>query len=148
MRLNCLHGFFIIDELAVGQASDFMSRTGLKLAPWRGAYTFEALKAAPSYSLAGKDLLGFKAIETFEGEPWEVFEANGVVYDFAKGQLVPILSVSTKAKVSPAGNRFHSEGLIQPGSIIQSGQRVKSYETWYLRNRSILSWLYSGVSYV
>jgi len=146
MRLNCLHGFFIFQETKVGQVSDFMSLTGLSLVPWRDAYTFEALVDAPNFSLAGKTMLEHPATKTFAGEPWEVFEANEVVYNFDTGLVVPIASITQRVVIQLAGNRFISNGLILPGSLTDDGDRVKDYSAWF--SRDTLRWLYSGVSYV
>lgn len=146
MKVKCLHGFFIFEETKVGQVSDFMSLTGLKLVPWRDNFTFEKIELAPEYSIQGKAFLGFTALKTYEGEPWEVFEQNGVVYNFNTGLVVPIASVVQTIKVSMAGNRFVSPGLIIPGSLTSEGKKVKSYSGWF--SRDTLRWLYSEVSYV
>ena len=147
MRVKCRHGFFIFEETRVGQVSDFMSLTGLKLVPWRDEYTFETLADAPEYSLTGKDLLGIPAVATFEGQPWEVFEANGFVYDFVQDLVVPIASIIQTTRVQRAGNRFISPGLILPGSLTDEG-RVKDYAAWFSRDRSPLSWIFTEVGYV
>lgn len=146
MRAKCLHGFFIFEETKVGQVSDFMSMTGLTLVPWRGAYTFEDLVDAPDFSLAGKNYLGVPAIETFEGEPWEILEANQLVYNFNTGSLVAIDSILQQVEITPAGNRLLSNGLILPGSLTAEGDRVRDYSAWF--SRDTLRWLYSGVTYV
>ena len=146
MRIQCKHGFFIFRESKVGEISDFMSLTGLSLAPREDYYTFETLQNAPDYSLIGKPLVGGAvAIKTFQGAPWEVFEANGLVYDFTLDLVVPIATIIAKTKVKLAGNYFVSPGLILPGSLTDEG-RVKDYAAWYLNTRA--SWLYSGVEYV
>ena len=146
MRIKCLHGYFIFEETKVGQISDFMSRFGFELVPVKSYYTFADLQDAPRYSLAGGTLLDAPAITTFEGEPWEVFEANSVVYDFANGLVLPISSILQATKVSLAGNRFVSPGLILPGSTTAGGKRVKDYSAWY--SRDTLRFLYSEVTYV
>lgn len=146
MKARCLHGFYIFEETKVGQFSDFMSYFGLNLVPKDDYFTFEFLAQAPKYSIKGKPFLGFTAIKTFQGHPWEVFEANGVIYDFDQGTLKPINSVTQKTTVRLAGNRFVSTGLILPGSITDDGQRVKDYAAHFSQDR--LKWLYSEVSYV
>lgn len=145
MRLNCLHGYFIFQETKVGQVSDFMSLTGMELIPKDGAYTFAFLEDAPLYSIAGKDLLGLPAVETYEGTQWAVFEANGFVYDLGLGIMRPIDAITQTTKVELAGNRFISPGLIQPGSLTDQG-RVKNYSAWFSRDTQ--RWLYSEVTYV
>ena len=123
-----------------------MSRTGLSLVPWRGAYTFEDLEEAPDFSLAGLTLLDIPATKTFEGEPWEVFEANGFVYDFSTGLIVPIATVTQSTTIQLAGNRYVANGLILPGSLTDDGDRVKDYSAWF--SRDTLRWLYSEVAFV
>lgn len=146
MKLRCMHGFFIFEEVKVGEVSAFASYTGLLLAPKGPYFTFEALANAPDYSIKGKALLGFTATKTFAGNPWEVFEANGVIYDFTSGTLKPIGSITQKTKINLAGNRFTSPGLILPGSVTDDGKRVKDYAAHFSKER--LTWLYSEVSYV
>lgn len=147
MKISCRHGYFIFEETKVGQISDFISWSGLTIVPLpNGTYTFKALENAPRYSLEGKALLDFIALKTFEGEPWEVFEANGVVYDFGKGVVAPILSVTTVTTIRTAGNRFVSPGLILPGSLTAEGLRVKDYAAFFSRDR--LTFLYTDVTYV
>lgn len=143
MKLKCQHGFFYFEETRIGEASDFISTSGLDLVPWRAGYTFELLGDVPAYTLAGKAFLGLPATKSYEGEPGVLFEQNGVVYDFTKGILVPIASVTQRTTVELAGNRFISPGLILPGSITDGG-RVKDYAAWFTRDR----WLYSEVTYV
>lgn len=146
MKVDCLHGFFIFRETKIGQVSDFMSLTGLNLVKWRDAYTFEGLLDSPGFSISGKPILGTPATATFEGEPWEVFEENGIVYDFGKGIVLPIATVLQNVKINLAGNRFISNGLILPGSLTADGKRVKDYSAWF--SRDTLRFLYSAVDYV
>lgn len=146
MLIKCLHGYFLFQETKVGQISDFMSRFGFDLVPVGPYYTFAALEEAPEFSLAGGDLLNAVATETFEGQPWEVFEENGVVYNFNTGLVVPIISITNTVRIALAGNRFVSSGLILPGSVTEDGQRVKDYSAWY--SRDTLGFLYSEVNYV
>lgn len=146
MRLKCEHGFFTFFDFKVGQISDYMSMTGLKIVPYGEHYTFEALQSAPGYSIKGSPLLGLAATKTFAGRPAEVFEANGFVYNISSGLMVPISSVTTKTQIKLAGNRFTSPGLIQPGSLNDDGDRVKSFAGFFSRDRN--SWLYSEVDYV
>lgn len=146
MKIRCIHGYFIFEETKVGQLSDFMSRFGFELVSVGPYYTFSDIALAPRHSLAGLDLLGVPAIATFEGEPWEVFEENSMVYDFSSGFVVPISTITQTTKIDQAGNRFVSPGLILPGSVTADGSRVKDYSAWY--SRDTLRFLYSEVSYV
>lgn len=146
MRLRCIHGYFIFEGVSLSQISEFMSYTGLSLILKDNFYTFESLEDAPTYSLAGKTLLDLPAIKTFEGRPWEVFEANKFVYDFNQDLVLPIDSVTQITAIEDAGDRFVSDGLILPGSLTTAGDRIKGYEGWWSRDR--LSWLYSEIDYV
>lgn len=146
MRVRCLHGYFIFDEMRQGQISDFMNLTGLSLVSKDNYYTFEGLEDAPEYSLLGKNYLNLPAVALYEGKPWEVFEANEFVFDFTTGLLVPIVSITRLIEIKQAGNLFVTNGLIQPGSLTKEGKRVKDYAAWFSRDR--LTWHYSEVTYV
>lgn len=146
MRVRCIHGYFIFDEMRQGQISDFMNLTGLSLVPKDNYYTFEGLEDAPEYSLLGKTYLNLPAVALYEGKPWEVFEANEFVFDFTTGLLVPIVSITRLVEIKQAGNLFVTNGLIQPGSLTVEGKRVKDYAAWFSRDR--LTWHYSEVAFV
>lgn len=145
MIAKCINGFFIIKETSVGQVSDFMTLTGLSIVPWREHFTFETLAMAPNYSLKGKDYLGLTPTVTIEGEPWDVFEANGFVFDFDNDELAMFSEIDQSTIMNLAGNRYVSPGLILPGSVLTSGAKVKSYTGYFSRNT--LRWLYSEVKY-
>lgn len=146
MRIKCLHGYFIFQETKVGQVSDFMSRFGFSLTPIGEYYTFEDLIDAPTHSLTGKTLFTLPATATIEGEPWDIFEANSIVYNFSTGLVAPIASITQLIKIEQAGNKFISQGLILPGSITEDGTRVRDYSAWY--SRDTLKFSYSEVVYV
>lgn len=146
MRIRCLHGFFYFDEVRVGQISDFISYTGLSIVPDGKHFTFEKLLNAPKYALAGKAYLGATITTTFEGEPWQIFEANNLIYDFSRDLVVPFLSITQITKISEAGNKLISEGLILPGSLTAEGLRVKDYSAWFSRDKNTFS--YSEVTLV
>lgn len=146
MKARCLHGFFLFEEIKAGEVSDWASYSGLSIVP-RGTYfTFEALLEAPRYSIQGAPLLNLTSTKTFEGEPWEVFEANGFVFDFSTGLLKPLLSVTQLVQIKTVGHKFISNGLILPGSVTDDGKRVKDYAAHY--SKETLRWLYSEVTYV
>lgn len=146
MKIKCLHGYFIFEETKVGQISDFMSRFGLSIVSVGDYYTFEDLEGAPTHSIAGKTLFTLPATETFEGKPWEVFEANSIVYNFSTGLVLPIASVVQTVKIEQAGNKFISPGLILPDSVTEDGSRVRDYSAWY--SRDTLRFVYSEIGYV
>lgn len=146
MKTRCLHGYFIFEETKSGQLSDFMSYSGLKLTPRGPYFTFDFLAFAPRYSIQGKPYLNLTATKTFEGEPWEVFAANGFAFDFTTDLLKPILTVTQLVSIKTVGHRFISNGLILPGSVTDDGKRVKDYAAHY--SKETLRWLYSEVTYV
>lgn len=146
MRIVCRHGYFTFQELRVGQISDFMSRYGLDLVSKGNEFTFADLESAPKYSLKNKQLMGNVALFNFEGEPWQVFEKNKLVYDFDSGLVVPISSITEVITIDEVGNKFISPGLIKPGSTTDGGQRVRDYSAWF--SRDTLTFLYSEVAYV
>ena len=146
MRIVCRHGYFTFHELRVGQISDFMSRYGLDLVSKGNEFTFADLESAPNYSLKNKQLMGNVALFNFEGEPWQVFEKNKLVYDFDSGLVVPISSITEVITIDEVGNKFISPGLIKPGSTTAGGQRVRDYSAWF--SRDTLTFLYSEVAYV
>lgn len=146
LKLKCLHGFFIFEDLKIGELSDYMALTGFNIVKKNDYYTFDQIKDAPDYSIIGSPLLGTVAKKTFEGYPWDVFEKNGIVYNFSTGLVQPILTVVSKTTINVGNGYFVASGLILPGAITSTGQRVKSYSAFYTRDRQ--SWLYSEVDYV
>lgn len=146
MRVRCLHGFYLFEEQKVGDISRFVSKTGISLVPKDEYFTFADLEAAPTHSISGDDLLGFVATETFEGKPWEVFEANSVVYDFTTGLVLPISTITQRVKIELSGFRYLSNGLLLAGSLNGSGSRIKSYSGFYYDDKD--RWMYSEIQYV
>ena len=145
MRIVCNHGFFIFEEDALGEVSDFIGLHDLDLSSYKNDFTFKPLKDAADFSIKGADYLNFKAVKTFQGEPWEVMRANGLVYDFQTGKLVDYKTINEVIQFEASSNSFVANGLVSPGSITQSGKRILGFSCWYSRNDS--SWLYSGVTY-
>lgn len=146
MKIKCLHGYFIFEEQRAGEVSDFISITGLEIEQKDQHFVFYDLVDAPDFSIQGKDYLDLPATTNYEGEPWEIFEANGFVYDYDKGLIVAIASVTNLVTLYAAGNFYVAEGLIKPGSLNQAGQKVKSYTAWF--STDTMKFKYSEVSYV
>lgn len=146
MKCRCVHGYFMFHETKSGEVSSFVSMFGLELVARADYYTFSDLAAAPDYSIKGKMFMGtLPSVKTFAGEPWDVFKANGFVYDFSLGIVRPIATTILKTTVKQAGKRFVSPGLIVPGSITEEG-RVQDFSAWFSFERG--TWLYSEVTYV
>lgn len=106
--------------------------TGVELVAKNDFFTFSFLEDAPNYSLKGSKYLDAAATETIAGLPSEVMRANGLVYNFQKGLVVPIASISQRVEIIEASSYFISPGLILPGSLTDRGKRVTDYAAWYL----------------
>jgi hypothetical protein len=145
MRVDCMHGYFKFTEESAGQISTFMSTFGVDLALAGDHFTFEDLVEAPDYSLPGGFFLGCPTIVAFEGEPWEVMRANGLVYDFSKGLVIPIVGVVQLIQLEASGNFFVTSGMIVPGSLTDEGKRVTDYSAFYLESR--MNFKYSEIDY-
>lgn len=146
MTINCQHGYFRFYEDVIGDAGHFNSFFGLDLVRDQDFFTFSRLESAPKYSLLGKTYLGAVTTQSFQGEPWEVMEANGLVYNFQTGLLVQILSITTQIELFQSQYCFISKGLILPGSLTKDGKRVKSYQGHYSFRTQRFK--YSEVTYV
>lgn len=131
MRITCLHGYFKFQDDRAGEVSKFASRYGLDLEPVDDYYTFAGLVGAPDFALAGKTYLDAVTTKTFAGKPWEVMRANGLVFNFALGTVVPIATITTISKIDQVGNYYFSPGLILPGSLTDEGSRVTDYAAWF-----------------
>ncbi len=146
MQVNCLHGYFIFQEQRAGEVSDFTSMFGLTLVRKDNYFTFDDISEAPDFSIAGKPYLDTLAIKTFAGKPWEIFEANELIYNYDTGLMVPIESITQLISLDVAGNFYISAGLILPGSVTDDGSRVKDYAAWFSVDN--LKFKYSEVSFV
>ncbi len=145
MTIDCLHGYFIFREDRSGEISEFMSLyDGLVLEKKDDYYTFSSLVAAPEYSVAGVTYLGAQTTETYEGKPWEIFEANGLIYNFELDQVQLINEVTQRVSIKTAKNYFITPGLILPGAVTEDGTRVTDYAARY----SFLKFRYSEVTFV
>lgn len=131
MRIDCLHGYFKFNEVRQGQISAFMSVYDLVLVKDRDFYTFETLKDAPLYAIKDKTYLGATVTQTYEGNPWEILEQNGLVFDFTSDSVVPKASITTRVIITQLDSSYLSEGLILPGSVTDDGKRVINYSAWF-----------------
>lgn len=145
MKLTCSHGYFRFDEMIAGEVSHFASLFGFAMARVSDYFTFSALAAAPTYSLPGKLYLNVPATKAFEGRPWEVMRANGLVYDFSRRLVVPIATVTASAQLELAGNFYITTGMILPGTIMDGGKRVKDYAAHFSFDR--MNFRYSEIGY-
>lgn len=129
MKINCAHGYFLFQESRAGDLSDFVSTFGLELKRIGPFFTFAPLVEAPDFSIKGAPYMGNVATATLEaeGDPAAIFRANGLVYNFALGAVVPIASITATVNILTAMNYFVSAGLILPGSPTDGGKRVTDY---------------------
>lgn len=143
MRVKCLHGYFLFEDDITGDTSDFVSLFNLPLARAGDHLTFKDLVDAPEYSIENSPYLSATATKTFAGKPWEIMRANELVYNFDKGLVVPIGSITDVVEIYSAGNYFFSPGLILPGSLTDEGSRVIDYVARF--SPETMRWKYSEV---
>jgi hypothetical protein len=147
VKLNCVHGFFYIEETSPGEIARFCTLfEGLEIVPYLDRFTFADLVDAPNYSIAGAPYLTLTATATIADEPGEVMRANGIIYDFSSGLFKPLSSVTMKASIDEGSNYYLSPGLILPGSLTDGGSRVTDYAAWYLFSESQFKYSSIGVT--
>lgn len=132
MRVLCRHGHFAFYPRNAGEVARFTQYFGIQLESVEDFYTFPLLVDAPKFSLVGLPYLAVPALETFEGEPWEVMRANGFVYDVKKETLVRKETVLIQ--IAPPLLSFYylaQTPLIQPGSRNSIGRQVLSFDGEY-----------------
>lgn len=135
MQIKCAHGFFIFKEDRAGEVADFMGLWSLDLVPYEDNFTFKELEDAPEYSIKGGAYLGAICTKTFAGKPWEVFEANGFIFDFGSGLIKQKSEITIPVELQVSGIYYVSNGLILPGSML-SGQKIISYTAHYSFDKS------------
>jgi hypothetical protein len=131
MIIRCIHGYFICYEQRTTEIAKFNTLFGSDLVPCQDYYTFQLLYEAKSYSLAGLPYLGTNATVNYEGSPWDVMAANGLIYNFESGHLVPILSITTKVDPKQARGYQFTTGLILPGSVDSQLNRISGYQAQF-----------------
>ena len=128
MRILCRHGHFAFYPKKASDIARFSNYFSVSLKREQDYYTFAGLYQAPKYSLLGKIYLNLPAIETYEGNPWEVMKENNFVYHLGLGVLVPKLSIVGMAELPLVGFHFLGGGaLVQPGVRSLTGQQILSY---------------------
>ena len=128
MRVLCRSGHFAFYPRNASDLAQFSNYFDVTLKRERDYYTFEGLYGAESYSLTLKPYLNLPALETFEGDPWDVMKENGFVYSLALGIIVPKLAIISIVEVPLVGFYFRAGGsLLQPGSRTLTGDLIMSY---------------------
>lgn len=140
MKITCIHGYFIFREDNLGEVARFNSASNMDLVRKDDYYTFSFLRDAPKYAIQGKPYLNSTIVKTYAGKPWHIFRENGLVYDFAAKAVVPYVTVLNKIEPTVISNGFSARGLIKPGSIRPSGQRVIGYTCHADLNRYFFSY--------
>lgn len=146
MKINCTHGYFKFEELKPGEAAFFSKYFGVDLQRHESGYfTFKELLEVPDHSIKGADFMGVEAIKNYAGQPWEVMEQNGLVFDFSQGLLVPVSEITARFSIGQGNYYFFSKGLIQPGSVRADGTRIVGYTAFFLKDS--IKFRYSAVTY-
>lgn len=132
MRMLCRSGHLAFYPRLPGEISHFISYYGTPLVAVSDYYTFPGIAAAKDYSLEGHPYLNLTASATFEGRPWEVFKANGFVYDLTSDSIRLSSAVQTTVKLPLVGNYYLSPyPVLPPGSLFTAGNRILSYDAEY-----------------
>lgn len=132
VKFNCVHGFFIIEESSPGDVARFMTLfSGIEIVSAGKYFTFSPLLEAFNYSIKGNPYCGVTATATFAGEPWEVMRANGFIYNFNTGKVVPIASVVDRLQINQGSKYYWTEGLPLPGSLNDTGLQLTDYAAWF-----------------
>jgi len=146
MKIKCINGFFIFEPQTLTQLSDFIYLTGFNIVRFKDYYTFKILSELPNFSIKDLSFSNLTAKTTSEGEPWDLLDRNGFVYDFTLNQLRLFDSVTQVVDLRQAQSYFLSNGLIQPGALTIGGSKIKSYECFF--SRTVNSFKYSEVVFV
>jgi len=131
MKIRCIHGYFIFEEEASGEVSDFMSFFGVELVALENFYTFATLAEAKDYAIIGGMYLGAPVTKTYEGKPWEIMRENNLTYHFNNDLVQPIETITDTTDIQQSGSYFVARGLIIPGALL-NGTRIKSYSGFYI----------------
>lgn len=130
MKVICDHGFFKLYPVAKDDLRRFERVQGLKLEPNGDHFTFPVLRELPRFSIKGVPFGGLPATETIEGrDAGDVMRANKLVYSIALKALVPYSVVLPQISLMlSADYAIVGRVLLQPGTILQNGKRILSYD--------------------
>ena len=130
MRVTCKNGFIMYRPDRASDLSRFSRMFSVSLQPEQDYFTYKTLLDMPRYSIQGSPYANLVATKTYEGRhAYEVFRENGWCYSIVTGLIVLEEAIFNKADLIPTLDFTISKNpLIQPGSIVKAGQRLKSYE--------------------
>lgn len=130
MRVTCKNGFIMYRPERASDLSRFSRLFSVGLKPDQDYFTYANLVNLPRHSILGGLYSNIIASKTYEGRhPSDVFRENGWVYSIATGLIVLEQVILNTIDVVPTLDFTISKNpLIQPGSVLSSGQRIKSYE--------------------
>jgi hypothetical protein len=139
MRVLCRHGHFSFYPRQTSDLAKFAQMFGLTLEREEDYFTFSTLKAAGKYSLAGKPYVNLPALETYEGNPWDVMRENNFVYHLGLDVLVPKQSIVSIGELISKGFFYVFSGpILQPGSRTITGDQIMSYSGEFYDDRFYL----------
>jgi hypothetical protein len=127
MIIKCNHGYYKFYEETPEEIAKFNTFYGQDLTAKDDYYTFAALKDLEKYSIKGALYGALTALESFEGEIWEVMRKNGFVYDFLN-KVLSFKSITGgyfKAR-QLYGFNVHT-GLLLPGSFSDDNIKITGY---------------------
>lgn len=128
MKVICQSGFLKFYPKNSSEVSDFNTYFSKSLIRNGDHWTFPALAALPDYSIKGRPFADLVAIETIEGEPWQVMQANGLVYDLTLDAIVPKQTIISEVQLPQTGSYYTADvPLVQPGAFVAFGVQVMSY---------------------
>lgn len=140
MRVLCRHGHFAFYPRNPSDIYRYADSFDVELVRESDYFTFSDLAGAKRYSLVGSPYLNLPALETFEGEPWDVMRENGFVFNVQTGLLVPKASIVGIADITQKGYFYVcNTPLLQPGARTILGRQILSYsgefneDKFYLR---------------
>lgn len=129
MRVVCRHGHYAFYPRDASDVQRFANFYNLDLVGERDYFTFRNLLRLPTYSLKGKAYGGVTALKTFSGMPWEVMQANDLVYDLGSGVIVKKESITQVINPMLTDFFYIAETvLVQAGSFLPTGQKILGFD--------------------
>lgn len=133
MRVLCRHGHYAFYPRYAGELTEWGNAFKKTLVRSGDFFTFAELAEAPRYSIAGLAYLGADTAVTYEGqEPWEVMQANDLMYQISESKVVLKSEINITINPKLVGDYFEAQSpLIQAGSFLANGKRVLSFDGEY-----------------